>query len=433
MERFDCIVVGAGPAGAALSVGLKARGLKVLLVEASKTTVPVFKGEFIQSQPLKTLVGLGFGAIQNTSSSQHIYDLRFRDLNARGEAVSDVLMEFAKDSPALAISHFDLLTSLRAHCAQVLGEDFVMGAQLTPLNQDSPDFLQQPQFNLKVGEQVRQITARWVVGCDGRNSSVRKWIKGQPIIKNGPVTTGVGPEMIVGLELKHQAPQRQRYEVLRTFGEGTISAFSLGEHGQRVYYSSPMVADPMKATWVKNLQKISKDIEPYIQLGEVGEGNRVQGFPAFTHYFTKELPGRFLLVGDSVGVTTPYGGQGITAVMEHVSYLLNSFDWSTWQAYASDIEKGKYLRQTVATHERIALLNFGLYFLFFSREPMMKKATQHITSAWNRDPGLRQEMMLLFGGIDTTKPSIMRILRLWGLTPSTGNAIKLLQGLRRSS
>lgn len=424
MEKIDCLIFGAGIAGSALAVGLRKQGLSVLVVEKSKVTTPIFKGEYIQPAALETLVDLGFDEILKTPSSQKIRELFFHDLNSRGETFSEVLMQYPKNISALAISHFDLLQSLRKKLGSELGSNFMMGAEANPVNASEKDFLTNPKFDIVVDNKVvRSVCPRWVVGCEGRNSIVRKWIGGAEVPKNGPVVLGTSEEMIVGLELESSPAIATRYQVSRTYGKGTVSAFSLGKNGQRVYYSAPIQEGaPLKKQWVSALNEISSQLAPEIELGEITENTKLQGFPAFTKYLSKGFPGAFLLAGDSVAVTTPYGGQGITAAMEHIRYLLGKFDWNEKSAVTIALHKQAYEQLTINTHERIGLLNFGLYNLFFSREPAMKFVTHHIANVWNQNPAMRDEMMNLFGGVDTTKPGLFKVLKLWGLTPMGATA-----------
>jgi 2-polyprenyl-6-methoxyphenol hydroxylase-like FAD-dependent oxidoreductase len=125
------------------------------------------------------------------------------------------------------------------------------------------------------------------------------------------------------------------------------------------------------------------------------------------------------LMGDALAVTTPLGGQGMTCGLFHVEHVLNFLknhraanlknDWILEDLKTQHDQKARY----IFTH--FTVLNTGLYFLFFSRKPFGKKLTQHVLSNWNRDPSHVDRLAALFGGIDLDTPSVLEVMKLWGV------------------
>jgi 2-polyprenyl-6-methoxyphenol hydroxylase-like FAD-dependent oxidoreductase len=140
--------------------------------------------------------------------------------------------------------------------------------------------------------------------------------------------------------------------------------------------------------------------------------------------------GRFLLAGDAVAVTTPYGGQGMTLATEQARYLGENFDWSANSKISVAIANRNYARFAKKGYERVNLLNFGLYYLFFTRQPFYKHSTRYMAETWKERPELGARVMRLFAGIDRDKPSIRELIDLWGINrvkPMIENASVLIK------
>jgi 2-polyprenyl-6-methoxyphenol hydroxylase-like FAD-dependent oxidoreductase len=430
--RPDILIVGAGVAGSTLALTLNRRGFQTLLVERAPAPKKIFKGEYLQPAVVRFFENLKIDDIFKAESVSSVRELRFRDLDADGKVVSDLLMTYPNGASARSISHFDLLNGLMRHTQAELGDNLWVGATLTPLNPDASDFLSAPEFSLQSPKRGKvQVYPKWVVGCDGRGSSVRRWMGVDKTPKNAAVTLGTGKEFIMGLELNAPAPKADRYEVIRTFERGTLSAFSLKNHGQRVYFSSPEIENINKVV-AQEIREIISDIRPIIDLGEVDESAPVMGCPANTSWYSSPSRGHFLLAGDAIAVTTPYGGQGMTAACENVDYLASQFNWHAGNRLTHALSQIGYSRAVRKTYERINILNLGLYYMFFSRQSLWKLPTQYLTGAWQRNDELSSRVMRLFGGIDTDKPTLRELLDLQGFA-GAGRALGTAPAILRRS
>jgi len=417
----DVLIVGAGVAGSLLAMGLKNQGLKVLLIDRAAQARPAFKGEYLQPAVVEFIHQMGhYQVFENAPSSRAIKSLRFRDLTARQQVLAELEMTYPEGYEGRSISHFDLISGLNNRAREVLGaQNFWQGVNLSPDTDrsagSSEAFFEQPQFRCQYQGDSIQITPRWVVGCDGRMSTIRKLMGGPAPSLNGPVVLGTNPEFIYGAEIPEPAPEASRYEVVRSYGNGTLSAFSLGCHGQRLYYSSP---EPHKSDTFPRPDQARAlihdlSVNGHLQLGPIDPPQlRLQGFAANTEWYGPVHRGKFILAGDALSVTTPYGGQGMTAAMENVSYLVRHFNWLSLSKSEAALHKALYTQRARATHERINLLNFGLYYTFFARSPVFKPLTHRLINAWERDRDLKARVVRLFGGIETSKPDIFDILAL---------------------
>jgi len=422
----DVLIVGAGIAGCPLAVSLTRLGLKVILVERSPGPRRIFKGEYLQPAAVQCLKDLGFGETFDALSSSEIHHLRFRDIEEDGRVTSSITMSYPEGRPARSIEYFDMLENFLKVTQETLGEHFFQGADLQPLNHGTTDFLRKPKFScIHPMRGAVEIQPKWVIGCDGRQSAVRRWMGGATSEKNGRVVLGIRDEFFFGTQSSQNAVRPNQYEVLRTEKRGTVSYFSLGQMGQRIYLSSPAPRKDQLTNMSKSFREILKSIEPVTHLTEFPEKMIVAGSPANTSWFGPATKGCFLLAGDALAVTTPYGGQGMTVAMEHVRYLVANFEWSAQSALIRALSRRAYAGFTRDTFERVNFLNFGLYYTFFSRPKIFKRTTHHVLNTWEKNPEIKARVARLFGGLDTDHATLTEILALERL-PFSRTAYKLM-------
>ena len=416
----EILVVGAGVAGATLAMSLHHQGFDVLLVDRLNQPLKIFKGEYIQPAALQFLQR--FGIEKKLKSGASIRELRFRDIGSDGKVLSDILMKYPKGLAARSCDHEQILSALFERAAEVLAGKFWRGTEITPLAASPLQFRTRPRLLIKRKNLPDAIVEpRWVVGCDGRSSSVRKWAGGPAATPKESVTVASGAEWIIGFEVETAARLPHRYEVFRSFGKGTTSLFSLSPNKQRLYYSLPMDPDP-----TKNPVRLAPGM-----VSEVWESMEKEGFEAppekfetvrahcaGTAWYGPAAMSRVLLAGDALAVTTPFGGQGMSAACENVGTLVENFPWRTTDPATLSQAREDYNSAAKATHKRINLMNFGLYQLFFNRSSLVKLPTRHIVNTWQKSPELTARVMRLFAGVDTDHPSNAELLKLWGMHPA---------------
>ena len=427
----DVLIIGAGLAGSVLAQLLQQKGLSVVLAERNAEPRKIFKGEYLQPAVVDFLHEIGMSSVFKAASVATVRELRFRDLDEAGKVAADLLMKYPKGKSARSIHHFDLLSGLFRLNRARLADAFWPACTVTAVNQGSRNFLTAPEFRLEApGRDALTVRPRWVVGCDGKSSTVRKWMGiEEPGERDQVVTLGAGREFIMGMEVHQSAPKSDRYEVIRTNSGGTIAAFSLGEHGQRIYFSSPAKENLAKAC-TSEIREILRGLQPMVNIGMPDDKATAVGSLANTTTFQGCAVGRFLLAGDAVAVTTPYGGQGMTLAAEQVRFLGQEFDWDAQGTLALTLARRAYTKHAKRGYERVNLLNFGLYYLFFSRQAFYKHSTRYMVETWNERPELAARVMRLFAGLDRDKPSVRELMDLWGITrvgPMLENASVLIK------
>lgn len=156
-ERWDAVVVGAGPAGSAAATVLAGLGRRVLVLE--KDVFPRHKvcGEFLSADALPSLERLGVRASVERATEERMTGGTIH--LSRGAAVSFELPE-----PALGLSRFRF-DDLLARRARDAGASLTFGARVLAVEPDRPE-----GFRVRfVHEQSeRGIEARVVIGAWGR-------------------------------------------------------------------------------------------------------------------------------------------------------------------------------------------------------------------------------------------------------------------------
>lgn len=417
------LIIGAGLAGCAAAVALHKQGLDVLLVERESHPRPRFRGEYIQPFAVQTLARLGFDNIVYRDRNT-IRELHFQDLAGDGrDVISETTIQYPMSTHAVVLSHYELTVRSQAHAQQVLGEKFIRGLDLDFVS-DPGHSLDLPVFEGKTSLGARiLVEPRWVIGCDGRQSKVRtKWMKGALAPVNGSAVIGSPNEFIAGCELESGPVETHRYEVLRTMRRGTLASFQLGKASQRLYWNVPASAGN-KGVWEKELNKLLEDVE-FMKVNYSQERGPLSGAPANSKWMGPAAKGRFLLAGDALAITTPFGGQGITCAMQHVNVL------SDLLSASSDINSTamlwvnrSYSQQCYDWYYHFGLLNNALYYLFFAQKDIFKMSTKHVLSAWNTDPELKSYVGELFGGLKLKTPNPKEIFWLCGGHPIVEKAL----------
>lgn len=418
-ESIDVLVIGAGIAGVASATALRRQGFEVILAEKLSEPAKVFKGEYLQPKAVQIAKQLGLQEIFEGDFHSSVTSLNFIDLGANNDdVVSQIKLKYPRGISAKSITHHNLSKKLFKIAEKELGDAFLRGTTVTLTNENDPNYINRPEFTLaRPDHPTLKVRPRWVLGCDGRNSTTRRWIKARPVEKLGPATLGTKAEFIVGAEIPCSAPQNGQYHVVRTSKSGTVSIFPVEGMGKRIYWNYAVpeggLANPKKV-WSEELGNLMSKTRNLAQHGTIDQ-NQIHGAPANTSWDGTVGKGRFLLAGDAAAVTTPFGGQGMTCAMLQVKALL---DDSTFLKEKPSLAKKaiqKYQDSVTASLSRVNLLNFGLYYFFFARHPAFKLATRHVLQTWQRNPDLGERTMRLFGGLDMDKPSIVEVTKLWGL------------------
>jgi 2-polyprenyl-6-methoxyphenol hydroxylase-like FAD-dependent oxidoreductase len=160
------VIIGAGPAGAALALTLVQRGINVQLVEASREFRRVFRGEALMPSGLDALEQLGLSAILENLPQQ---PLDAWEVWIEGRSLFRVAEPLEPGGkPCTLVAQAPLITALTDAAAAYPSFELIQGAPVQELL-----WAEQRVCGVKLGD-GRSLSADLVIGTDGRNSIARQ-------------------------------------------------------------------------------------------------------------------------------------------------------------------------------------------------------------------------------------------------------------------
>lgn len=289
-DGIDVIVVGAGPTGLMLASELRLHGVRVVVVDKDAVQTPVVRA-----------LGLHLRTIE-IMDQRGILD-RFL---AHGKPFP--IGGFAgieKPTPALDASHPHVLAipqtvtdRLLEERAAELGAEIRRGVALVGLSQDDDGVT----AALADGAELR---GRWLVGCDGGRSTVRKLLgiafPGEaPTFEAllGEVEVGDPPEAVAAVVAEVRKTEKR-------FGVGPIGGGLF-----RLVVPAAGVAEDRTAP--PTLDEVKQQLRAFAGTDFGVHAPRwLSRFTDATRLAASYRSGRALLAGDAAHVHPPFGGQGL--------------------------------------------------------------------------------------------------------------------------
>ncbi|MEW6089796.1 MAG: bifunctional 3-(3-hydroxy-phenyl)propionate/3-hydroxycinnamic acid hydroxylase [Pseudomonadota bacterium] len=170
-EETEVLIVGLGPVGAALGVYLGRMGVKVIAVERDMDVYPMPRAAHLDHETMR-LLHLAGGAEAVSKASQPLSAYEFR--NAQGE----LLMGFSPKGalaptgwPWTSMFHQPTLEhALRARLATLSSVSVRLGQSLKGFRIEGERVIAE----VETPDGAKELAARFLIGCDGGNSTVRR-------------------------------------------------------------------------------------------------------------------------------------------------------------------------------------------------------------------------------------------------------------------
>ena len=166
----DAVIIGAGPAGAALAAVLARHGFEVLVLERNRLDDPsanrrVLRGEWIAPWGVEQLLALGLYSTLSTKGQIIASHVRCED---GGNETLDLAGLIANVPGPLGIEYDRLCAALREQASRA-GAQVIDGFRLTKVSLGPPSTV-----TFSKGGCESTVAARVIVGADGRASATRK-------------------------------------------------------------------------------------------------------------------------------------------------------------------------------------------------------------------------------------------------------------------
>ena len=173
---FDIGIIGYGPVGATLAGLLSSLGLSVVVIEKNEGVSPTARAINTDSEQLRTFNFLNI-ASKVISNSRTVCRVHFTDSEFNPYSTIKVPKEDTLGwPPTLLFYQPELETIIRTNNRKYKKLEILENTELINIENKNPI-----RLNVRNNRENSSIYCKYLVGCDGANSFVRKYIKARLI------------------------------------------------------------------------------------------------------------------------------------------------------------------------------------------------------------------------------------------------------------
>ena len=358
MSHYDAVIIGAGPVGLILAIGLAKQGKSVAIVEKEAVQQsPSFDGRVLAltngSMNVLDSLGLWNDLQAVTTEIKHVHVSQKGYLGLT-QIHAD---EMNVDALGYSVTSADLGKELWKKAEEEAKIKILSEAELVSFESDN----QEVQLKITMGGGSETLSSQIIVGADGTNSKVRE-ILNIPAIEKSYDAFGV----IAKIETEED-PQGWSYERFTT--EGPVALLPMGGK----FHKAVMVVPNKKIEQVKAFSD-DKFIDAFTEkmgerLGEfVSVSNRVS-YPLIESYAKKMIANRAMLIGNASHTQHPVAAQGLNLGISDIAELLLLTDQQKDLGNADRLLEYERLRQP--EHERIMGFTDSLIQIFETKSSVV--------------------------------------------------------------
>jgi 2-polyprenyl-6-methoxyphenol hydroxylase-like FAD-dependent oxidoreductase len=288
----DVIIVGGGPTGTMLATELRLHGVDVLVLERDAEPTRVVRSLGLHARSIEVMDQRGLLDRLLPLGTQYPIRGSFAGIVKATPVQLDSAHAYLFGIPQTAVERV-----LLEHAAEV-GVEFRRGCEVTGLDQDDDGVTAE----LSDGTRLR---ARWLVGCDGGRSTVRKALGVG--FSGEPATT----EWLLG-EIEVTTPPEEIAAVVAKVRETNLG-FGVGPGGDGVFRAvAPALGLAGERGVAPTLDELKQAMVAAAGTDFGAHSARwLSRFGDATRLADRYRAGRVLLAGDAAHVHPPLGGQGL--------------------------------------------------------------------------------------------------------------------------
>lgn len=399
-REFDCVVVGAGLAGAALAIGLARFGLQVAAIDGRKPVALVQGGDVrglaLAVSSRRLLQALGLWA----PLAPRLTPIRRIEVSARGHFGSSVLR--AEDVGLPALGHLCPADHLQA----TLDAALISTPGLTPLFGAAVEHLVTEAAGVRVrlagGAAADDLIGRLVIAADGSHSAVRAHYGIEATLHDYEQTA-----IVANVDVARAVPETA---CERLTAHGPCALLPLGGARHVLVRTVPR-ADAqawMMAPAADFLADVQQDFG--WRLGRFSRLGERRAHPLVLNRASALTAPRAVLIGNAANTIHPNAAQGLNLALRDVAGLIECLKdcAATGDDPGTAPRLAAYAESRRADHARTVRFSDGLARLFALDLPLVGVARGAALVACDALPGLRRSLMRRLMGLAAPPPDWLR-------------------------
>jgi len=316
----DVVIVGGGVTGASCAAALVAAGLDVVVIEREAIFRDRVRGEGIHPWGVLEVEKLGLLDLLRSAGA---HDLP-RWTTYRNREVSDAFA-WDDDRPGwpgeLTMYHPRLQATLLDHVVTA-GARVLRPGRVTEFQPG-----ERPRLTVALPDSVVEVSARLVVGADGRASATRAWIGAAAM--SDPTHHAIGGCLLDGIGVDETSTH------MAMFDGGFVLLFPEGERKARAY----VICQTELAEQLRGRANIPAFIQqcaaalPEGALSDARASGPLAFFPNANSWADRIVGDKIVLIGDAAGANDPSLGQGLSLCFRDARELRDALSGAAdWQS-----------------------------------------------------------------------------------------------------